>query len=352
MRSRLGLVAWIPCAAFAAGCLAIDDFDDVRASKGAGGGGATASASTASLSTSDSTGASASGPICGDGTKNGADACDGTDFGGATCATVTGHPDAGGSLSCTPACAIDGAACVFCGDGACNNNEGCGPGTQNCEADCGVCPGCNNGQIDAGEQCDGANLNGATCASATGHAEAQGTLKCTGGCGFDVSECQFCGDGARNNGEQCEGTDLGGATCASLSGHFEAEGSVGCSPSCTYTTACNMCGVGGPSCYARCCNYFDLPGTTCSSAQACATWGNAQCGGSGGVSSVNFANGQYQAPVPTYCKVKCNSFSTWHNVGNAEGFNIPSCGAGDATTYCNMGHGGFDGHSVKSSNCP
>ncbi|MBM4246791.1 MAG: DUF1566 domain-containing protein [Deltaproteobacteria bacterium] len=45
---------------------------------------------------------------------------------------------------------------------------------------------CGNGSIDAPEQCDGANLNAASCLSL---GFPGGTLGCSAGCGFDVSGC-------------------------------------------------------------------------------------------------------------------------------------------------------------------
>ena len=50
------------------------------------------------------------GEVCGDGVKNGAEACDGDDLGGQTCADVGDFVD--GDLACTPACALDTSACV------------------------------------------------------------------------------------------------------------------------------------------------------------------------------------------------------------------------------------------------
>ena len=47
--------------------------------------------------------------------------------------------------------------------------------------------GCGNGFINAGEQCDANNLNGATCAS---QGFAFGTLQCSASCTFDTSGCQ------------------------------------------------------------------------------------------------------------------------------------------------------------------
>jgi hypothetical protein len=45
---------------------------------------------------------------------------------------------------------------------------------------------CGNGVVDAGEQCDGSNLNGQTCAS---QGFSGGTLSCTASCAFDTAQC-------------------------------------------------------------------------------------------------------------------------------------------------------------------
>ncbi len=50
---------------------------------------------------------------------------------------------------------------------------------------------CGNGTLDPGEQCDGTNLNGATCES-RGFSNG-GTLACAAGCTFDTSGCQRAG---------------------------------------------------------------------------------------------------------------------------------------------------------------
>jgi hypothetical protein len=58
--------------------------------------------------------------------------------------------------------------------------------------------GCGNGQLDAGEDCDGPDLlNGATCQS---RGFAGGQLACDASCHFDTSGCltQVCGNGIRN----------------------------------------------------------------------------------------------------------------------------------------------------------
>lgn len=48
---------------------------------------------------------------------------------------------------------------------------------------------CGNGVAEAGEACDGVDLDGASCATATGGALPNGTLACTTGCTFDLGGC-------------------------------------------------------------------------------------------------------------------------------------------------------------------
>jgi hypothetical protein len=48
---------------------------------------------------------------------------------------------------------------------------------------------CGNGQIDGEELCDGSDLNGHTCATATMNARPSGTLACSSQCTFDISGC-------------------------------------------------------------------------------------------------------------------------------------------------------------------
>src|SRR5690242_13529784 len=50
--------------------------------------------------------------------------------------------------------------------------------------------GCGDGVVDADEQCDGSNLDGATCVS---RGFASGTLSCTASCHFDTSQCTGTG---------------------------------------------------------------------------------------------------------------------------------------------------------------
>jgi hypothetical protein len=161
------------------------------------------------------------------------------------------------SMLCTPA-AKGG---PFCGDnqiGAGEDCEGanlggatcqslgfeggtlaCGPGCLFDTTDCGcVPPTCGNGVVDGAEQCDGSDLGGASCAS-RGY-NAGGALSCTAGCAYDTSACMCapastCGNGVRDGNEQCDGSDLGGATCASLG--YTLDGTLACTAGCGYDTS-------------------------------------------------------------------------------------------------------------------
>jgi len=72
---------------------------------------------------------------------------------------------------------------------------------------------CGNGGIDEGEECDGANWQGATCESL---GFVGGALACSEECRFDTSGCSNCGNGEVNLGEECDGSDLNAETCAGL----------------------------------------------------------------------------------------------------------------------------------------
>ncbi|MEM9456146.1 MAG: FG-GAP repeat protein [Myxococcota bacterium] len=100
---------------------------------------------------------------------------------------------------------------VLCVDAVCGGNVfGSGGGSS----DGGVEPGCGNGILDPGEQCD------------------EGVESAT--CDFDCTEVS-CGDGVINaaSGEQCEAEDRGGSTCQSL-GFYGGE--LSCSVECAYET--------------------------------------------------------------------------------------------------------------------
>ncbi|PKN25689.1 MAG: hypothetical protein CVU65_07980 [Deltaproteobacteria bacterium HGW-Deltaproteobacteria-22] len=113
--------------------------------------------------------------------------------------------------------------------------------------------GCGNGLLDLGEQCDGAALQGATCAS-LGYYNTVGILACRADCTYDVSDCGArCGDSTVDvgDGEQCDGQNLFGNSCQSLG---YGSGVLACGDDCTYdTSGCTgTCGNGimetGESC--------------------------------------------------------------------------------------------------------
>jgi cysteine-rich repeat protein len=157
---------------------------------------------------------------CGDGTCNNGETCstcsddcgscspsaycgDGTCNNGETCSTCS--DDCG---SCSPS--------AYCGDGTCNNGEDC----SSCPTDCGTCDKCGDGRCNNGETCS-------TCDTDCGCASNE---VCQGG-----SCVALCGNGIINAGEDCDGANLGGETCASILGP-EYTGTLGCS-SCYFDTS-------------------------------------------------------------------------------------------------------------------
>jgi hypothetical protein len=112
-----------------------------------------------------------------------------------------------------------------CGDRECTADFG--ETCARCNIDC--CPTCGNGvlQPSAGERCDTTELNGRTCEyfGYTG-----GTLSCTSFCDFDFSGCTgpgpICGNGEVEYGEQCDGANLNFQDCTTL-GYLE--GTLFCS---------------------------------------------------------------------------------------------------------------------------
>ena len=112
---------------------------------------------------------------------------------------------------CSDACTVE----WVCGDGECTADLG--ETCERCNLDC--CPSCGNGvlQPSAGERCDTDQLNGRTCEyfGYTG-----GTLACTAFCDFDFSGCTgpgpICGNGEVEYGEQCDGANLNYQDCNTL----------------------------------------------------------------------------------------------------------------------------------------
>ncbi|MDX1382867.1 MAG: hypothetical protein R3190_04430 [Thermoanaerobaculia bacterium] len=114
---------------------------------------------------------------CGNGVIDGAEECDGSDFGTATCGD-SGFP--GGDLTCTSECTLDTSSCWECG----------------------------NGTIDPGEECDGNALGGVTCDD---YGCSSGSVSCTAECTLDSSACSACA--VCDNDGVCE-TDESCTTCA------------------------------------------------------------------------------------------------------------------------------------------
>jgi hypothetical protein len=147
-------------------------------------------------------------PGCGDGNIDPGEQCDGANLGGQSCASVVG-PGSTGNLGCTHNCRFD---------------------TSSCSPP----PRCGDGNIDPGEQCDGSNLGGQSCASVVGPGST-GNLGCTQSCQFDTSSCSplpRCGDGNIDPGEECDGTNLDGETCQFFGFSF---GTLSCD-NCRFTT--------------------------------------------------------------------------------------------------------------------
>lgn len=148
-------------------------------------------------------------------------------------------------------------------------------GTLGCSASCSydisACttpPSCGNGAIDPGEDCDGTNLQGQTCVGLLG-AGSTGTLTCSPGCLYNATGCTpppTCGDGIVNGQEACDGSALGGQTCASALGNPSATGALSCNANCTLnTSACVACGDGVVGGFEQC-DGLNLNGGTCASA--------------------------------------------------------------------------------------
>jgi cysteine-rich repeat protein len=124
-------------------------------------------------------------PTCGNGKKDGSEACDGTD---STCPT---------GQQCTPACTC--AVPPMCGDGNVDPGEQCDDKNKTngdgCDNNC-TPTGCGNGIKTGNEQCDDGNM-----VAGDG---------CSPGC-----TSEECGNRQLDPGEQCDDGPAGSATCTS-----------------------------------------------------------------------------------------------------------------------------------------
>jgi cysteine-rich repeat protein len=190
-------------------------------------------------------------PYCGDGVRDAQEACDDGD---------DGTPD-----DCPPDCRLP-----RCGDGhVWRGHEVCDDGNEisgdGCRADCLQDERlCSNGLIDDGEQCDGGNLNNATCVSL---GFTSGSLACQS-CRFDTGGCYLasCGNATIDASEACDGNSLGGATCVSLG--YLGGGALICTEGCALDTSeCRtVCGNSTREPGEGCDDGDDAPGDGCSDA--------------------------------------------------------------------------------------
>ncbi|MBL8014487.1 MAG: hypothetical protein JNN05_11630 [Candidatus Omnitrophica bacterium] len=297
-------------------------------------------------------------PVCGNSVIETNEECDGAALNGKTCAS---QGFTGGILSCTSACKLNTASCTtastkVCGNGTIETGEVCdgkalggktcsslgfSGGTLACLSSCQYntsgCTGsttavCGNKIIEPGEQCeDGYSLNGHTCTTLgfTG-----GSLGCNG-CRFTTGLCtqqveNVCGNKVLEGEEQCETGTLNGETCTSLG--FSG-GSLGCTGSCKFNT--NSCAV-SPSCGdARIdpgeqCDLWRLNRKTCQSLGY--TGGTLRCSSTCGLDT-SLCTG----PEPSVC-------------GNGKIEGSEECEKGTLNGQT-CGTLGFDGGALGCSNC-
>ncbi|MBX2799001.1 MAG: hypothetical protein KTR31_15100 [Myxococcales bacterium] len=99
-------------------------------------------------------------------------------------------------------------------------------------------PECGDGEINGDDVCDGTDLGDATCKS---EGFGGGVLACDADCtGYDTTGCTAvdpCGNGVLDAGEDCDGAELGTGVCSDFD--TLVDGTLGCNSDCTYdTTPC------------------------------------------------------------------------------------------------------------------
>lgn len=181
---------------------------------------------------------------CGDGHREGAEQCDGTDFGDLSCSG--GSVDGGfAALSTCPLCRPDCTADTSCCPG---NSTTTTTSISNTTTTTTTLPVCGDGVIGGDEECDGDDLGGALCGSAGGAVVVPDCPVCVD-CRIDRACCTppttttttlpiGCGDGIRQGNEECDGLDLGGVVCAPTSSGGGFPDCVACLPNCTIDRSC------------------------------------------------------------------------------------------------------------------
>jgi len=168
---------------------------------------------------------------------------------------------------------------------------------------CFAAPTCGNGVLDAGEQCDGINLGGATC---TSRGFAGGTLSCSATCTWSTTQCTNCGNNVINAGEFCDGTALNGGTCTQQG--CTGGGTLACNSTCTAYNktgclSCPLCNGNGICDAGEDCT--GCPGDCISGTTTGAVCGNGKCEAGNGEDCLNCAtdcNGsQGGKPGSRYC---------------------------------------------------
>jgi cysteine-rich repeat protein len=173
----------------------------------------------------------------------------------------------------TSVCTDDGTWSMWsdCIGAAYPTAETCGDNLdQDCngaDLPCSPPPGCGNGIIVSPEQCEGTNLNGKTCAN-LGQGFTGGTLSCKSDCTFDTQSCTSplpCGNNQIDAGESCDGTNLNGKICSNLGQGFTG-GTLSCKPDCTFNTAActTTCGDGDTGGTETCDDGNTVSGDGCS----------------------------------------------------------------------------------------
>ncbi|MCL2822702.1 MAG: hypothetical protein FWD57_01800, partial [Polyangiaceae bacterium] len=221
--------------------------------------------------------------------------CDGNNLGGKDCDAI--GFSSGGRLACNSECKWDITDCWAknCGNGevdspwevcdgdiypplSCVEHLMLGDGyvkCTDCQFDISECETCGNGTVEGTDQCDGADINGVTCAD-FGYSGG-GLPECNLDCTFNIESCKLasCGNGVLDPGEDCDGTAFGPQTCNSRGFGL---GDVKCTDGCMYDfSECTNCGTGVVDDIREQCDGMDLNG------QSCATQG--RTGGSLGCDS-------------------------------------------------------------------